>query len=437
MSKIGIIIQREYKTRVVKKSFIIMTFLSPLLFAAIMVIPLWLSSAKNTENKVIAVVDHTNEYAQAIPSNESYQFEIAKEPNQDIGKSKLSSDYYAILLISGDLMKDSTAVTLYSQKQINLDLKSYIADHLSKYVENKKLEASHIPNIRQIIKASQTPVNVTTVKLDNNGNEVITSTDIATFIGAMATFLIYLFIFMYGAQVMRGVVEEKTNRIVEIIISSVRPFEMMMGKIIGIALVGLTQFLLWILLTVIITNVAGIAMFGSTFSQLQQSAQMTAVQDHNATHQLILGLIQGLQGINFAEIIGFFLFYFVGGYLLYASLFAAIGSAVDNETDTQQFMLPITIPIIFAFYAAFYSLQNPDGPLAFWCSIIPFTSPIVMMVRLPFDVPLWEKLLSVSLLIITFLSTTWLAAKIYRTGILMYGKKITWKEMWKWLRYSN
>jgi ABC-2 type transport system permease protein len=437
MSKIGIIIQREYKTRVIKKSFIIMTFLSPLLFAAIMVIPLWLSSAKTTESKTIAVVDRTDEYAQAIPSNESYQFEIAKEPNQDIGKSKLSSDYYAILLISGDLMKDSTAVTLYSQKQINLDLKSYIADHLSKYVENKKLEASHIPNIRQIIKESQTPVNVTTVKLDSNGNEVITSTDIATFIGALATFLIYLFIFMYGAQVMRGVVEEKTNRIVEIIISSVRPFEMMMGKIIGIALVGLTQFLLWILLTVIITNVAGIAMFGSTFSQLQQSAQMTAVQDHNTTHQLVLGLIQGLQGINFVEITGFFLFYFIGGYLLYASLFAAIGSAVDNETDTQQFMLPITIPIIFAFYAAFYSLQNPDGPLAFWCSIIPFTSPIVMMVRLPFDVPLWEKLLSVSLLIITFLSTTWLAAKIYRTGILMYGKKVTWKEMWKWLRYSN
>ena len=211
----------------------------------------------------------------------------------------------------------------------------------------------------------------------------------------------------------------------------------MMGKIIGIALVGLTQFLLWVLLTVIISNVAGIAMFGSPISQLQQSSHFAVLQDHNTTHQLILGLIQGLQGINFVEIIGFFLFYFMGGYLLYASLFAAIGSAVDNETDTQQFMLPVTIPIIFAFYAAFYSLQNPDGPLAFWCSIIPFTSPIVMMVRLPFDVPLWQKLLSVSLLIITFLSTTWIAAKIYRTGILMYGKKITWKEMWKWLRYSN
>jgi ABC-2 type transport system permease protein len=437
MSKIGLIIQREYKTRVVKRSFIVMTFLSPLLFAAIMVIPLWLSTAKDTEAKTIAVVDRTDEYAQALPSNESYQFEIAKEPNQDIGKSKLSSDYYAILLISGDLMKDSTAVTLYSQKQVSIDLKAYIADHLSKYVENKKLAATHIPNIRQIIKESQTPINVTTIKLDQHGNEVVTSSDVATFIAAFATFLIYLFIFMYGAQVMRGVVEEKTNRIVEIIISSVSPFEMMMGKIIGIALVGLTQFLLWVLLTVIISNVAGIAMFGSSITHLQQSAQMSTMQDHNATHQVILGLIQGLQGINFVEIIGFFLFYFMGGYLLYASLFAAIGSAVDNETDTQQFMLPVTIPIIFAFYAAFYSLQNPDGPLAFWCSIIPFTSPIVMMVRLPFDVPLWQKLLSVSLLIITFLSTTWLAAKIYRTGILMYGKKITWKEMWKWLRYSN
>ncbi len=437
MSKIGLIIQREYKTRVVKRSFIVMTFLSPLLFAAIMVIPLWLSTVKDTDTKTIAVVDRTDEYAQALPSNESYQFEIAKEPNQDIGKSKLSSDYYAILLISGDLMKDSTAVTLYSQKQVGIELKSYIADHLSKYVENKRLAASNIPNIKQIIKESQTSINVATIKLDSNGNEVVTSSEIATIIGAFATFLIYLFIFMYGAQVMRGVVEEKTNRIVEIIISSVSPFEMMMGKIIGIALVGLTQFLLWVLLTVIISNVAGIAMFGSPISQLQQSSHFAVLQDHNTTHQLILGLIQGLQGINFVEIIGFFLFYFMGGYLLYASLFAAIGSAVDNETDTQQFMLPVTIPIIFAFYAAFYSLQNPDGPLAFWCSIIPFTSPIVMMVRLPFDVPLWQKLLSVSLLIITFLSTTWIAAKIYRTGILMYGKKITWKEMWKWLRYSN
>ncbi|MBB3186847.1 ABC-2 type transport system permease protein [Microbacter margulisiae] len=413
-----------------------MTFLSPLLFAAIMLIPLWLSTAKDTEHKTIAVVDYTNMYAQALPSNATYHFEIVQAPQQDIGKSKLSNDYYAILVISGNLMHDSTAVALYSQKQVGFELQSYIADHLNKYVENQKLEASHIPNIKQIIKASQSSIQVATIKLNANGQEIVTSSEVAAVIGALATFLIYLFIFMYGAQVMRGVVEEKTNRIVEIIISSVRPFELMMGKIIGIALVGLTQFLLWVLLTVIISNVAGIAMFGSSLAGIQQSTQLTAGTQSTA-HHAILSIIQGLQGINFVEIIGYFIFYFIGGYLLYASLFAAIGSAVDNETDTQQFMLPVTIPIIFAFYAAFYSLQNPDGPLAFWCSIIPFTSPIVMMVRLPFDVPLWQKLLSSGLLIITFLSTTWLAAKIYRTGILMYGKKISWKELWKWLRYSN
>ena len=233
---------------------------------------------------------------------------------------------------------------------------------------------------------------------------------------------------------MRGVVEEKTNRIVEVIISSVKPFELMMGKIIGIALVGLTQFLLWIGLTFVLSNIATFAMFGTSLSNLQAGA---AMQGATTTQHVAMSIFQGLQGINLVEIISYFIFYFLGGYLLYASLFDAVGSAIDNETDTQQFMMPITIPILFAFYAAFYSIENPDGPLAFWCSLIPFTSPIVMMVRLPFDVPLWEKLLSVGLLIVTFIGTTWLAGKIYRTGILMYGKKPSWKEMWKWLRYKN
>lgn len=437
MNKIGIIIKREYTTRVLKKSFIIMTFVSPLIFAAIMVIPLWLSTSKDTgERKTIVIVDQTNQFAQAIPSNDLFHFEVAKEPNKELNKSTLSKNYYAILLISGDLTKDTTAVTLFSQTQVSMELKSYIADHLNKYIENKKLEASNIPNIKQIIKDAQSNVHVTTIKLDSNGKETVTSTEVATIIGALATFLIYLFIFMYGAQVMRGVVEEKTNRIVEVIISSVRPFQLMMGKIIGIALVGLTQFLLWVILTIIITNAAGLAILGDSMFNLQQSAQVVTSQSHSA-HQAIFEILQGLQGINFLEITGLFIFYFLGGYLLYASLFAAIGSAVDNETDTQQFMLPVTIPIIFAFYAAIYSLENPDGPLAFWCSIIPFTSPIVMMVRLPFDVPFWEKLLSAVLLVVTFLFTTWIAAKIYRTGILMYGKKTTWKEIWKWIRYSN
>jgi len=436
MNKIGIIIKREYTTRVLKKSFLVMTFVTPLLFAAIMVIPLWLSTSKDAGTKTIVIVDQTNQLSQAIPSNEAFHFEVAQEPDKAINKETLSKDYYAILVISGDLTKDSTAVTLFSQTQVSMELKSYIADHLSKYIENKKLEASNIPNIKQIIKNAQTPVRVSTIKLDSNGKETVTSTEVATIVGALTTFLIYLFIFMYGAQVMRGVVEEKTNRIVEVIISSVRPFQLMMGKIIGIAFVGLTQFLLWVILTVVISNAAGMAIFGNSIANLQQTAPNVSL-DNQSVQQAIVSILQGLQGINLWEITGFFIFYFLGGYLLYASLFAAIGSAVDNETDTQQFMLPVTIPIIFAFYAAVYSLQNPDGPLAFWCSIIPFTSPIVMMVRLPFDVPLWEKVLSSALLIISFLFTTWIAAKIYRTGILMYGKKTTWKEIWKWIRYSN
>ncbi|MDP4203676.1 MAG: ABC transporter permease [Bacteroidota bacterium] len=436
MNKIGIIIRREYTTRVAKKSFIIMTFLSPLLFAALIMVPLWLSGIKDNETKKIAIVDFTNEYGKVLKSDKQYVFVPVQERIQNIGNSQLKKDFYAVLLIKGDLVRDSTAATLYSEKQVGIELESTVSRQLSEYVENKKLDAYHVANIKQMVEKARTKIDVTTIKLDEKGNSKVTSSIVATIIGGLSTFLIYMFIFMYGVQVMRGVVEEKTNRIVEVIISSVKPFELMMGKIIGIALVGLTQFLLWIVLTLIISNIAGFALFGTSISNLQAGAQLQGASTSGA-QQAMMTVFQGLQGINLVEIVSYFIFYFLGGYLLYASLFAAVGSAVDNETDTQQFMMPITIPILFAFYAAIYSIENPDGPLAFWCSIIPFTSPIVMMVRLPFDVPLWEKLLSVGLLVITFIGTTWLAGKIYRTGILMYGKKPSWKEMWKWLRYKN
>jgi len=435
MGKIGIIIRREYTTRVVKKSFLLMTFLTPLFFAAMIVIPLWLSTIKDTGKREIAVVDVTNEYAQALASNAVYQFIIVQQPAGDIGKSDLKNQFYAIVAISGDLVKDSSAVTVYAEKQIDLELKNYIANQLNRYVENKRLESYQIPNIKQIISSSQAHVKVTTIKLDAKGNEVVTSSEIATVIGGVTTMLIYLFIFLYGVQVMRGVVEEKTNRIIEVIVSSVKPFELMMGKIIGIALVGLTQFLLWVVLTGIISSVAGVAFWGN-MSHLQTTAPMNGTEV-TQSQQIALNMLSGLQGINFTEIAVYFLIYFLGGYLLYASLFAAIGSAVDNDTDTQQFMMPITLPILFAIYAAIYSIRNPDGPLAFWCSIIPFTSPIVMMVRLPFDVPAWQLVLSITLLIFTFIGTTWLAGKIYRVGILMYGKKPSWRELLKWIRYKN
>ena len=249
-----------------------------------------------------------------------------------------------------------------------------------------------------------------------------------------------MFIVIYGAQVMTGVVQEKTNRIVEVMISSVKPFELMMGKIIGIALVGLTQFMMWVLLTSAI-------LFGlsTTFAKDMDMAKMQELQEMsqkgiqgmptNEINVKVADFMTAVNGLDFVQIIVLFVIYFLGGYLLYASLFAAIGSAVDNETDTQQFSMPIMLPIIFAIYAGIFSAENPDGPLAFWCSMIPFTSPIVMMVRLPFDVPFWQIALSISILILSFIGTTWMAGKIYRTGILMYGKKTSWKEMWKWLRY--
>lgn len=242
--------------------------------------------------------------------------------------------------------------------------------------------------------------------------------------------IIYMFIVLYGGQVMSGVVQEKTSRIVEVIVSSVKPFQLMMGKIIGIALVGLTQVLLWVVLTLVLSVLA-------TSLMGLEPAAMAGVQElpQDSMEQSATKLYSMLSGFDFVEMFIYFILYFVSGYLLYASLFAAVGSAVENETDTQQFSMPLTIPIIFAIYAAIYSAQNPDGPLAFWCSLIPFTSPVVMMVRLPFGVPFWQIVLSIGILILSFILTTWMAGKIYRTGILMYGKKVTWTELWKWLRY--
>jgi len=440
MSKISLIIKREYTTRVMKKSFIILTFLTPLLFAGMITVPLWLSGIKDSNKKHIVVIDKTHSYSQVLKSNESYIFDFVDKPVDQIKKENADKDekeFTALLLISGDLSKNPKAVALYSDKQVNLELKSYISGTLNKYVEQQKLEAYNIPKLKEMVEKSKSNIDIPTIKWGDNGQEKEGSAELALVIGMISAFVIYMFIIIYGAQVMAGVVQEKTSRIVEVIISSVKPFELMMGKIIGIALVGLTQFLMWIILT------GGILFVGTWFfgggidiNAVQQANQMGMQSMHGAQSpgeiQQILAM---LHGFDFMQIIILFVLYFLGGYLLYASLFAAVGSAVDSETDTQQFSLPLTLPIVFAIYAAVYSAQNPDGPLAFWCSMIPFTSPIVMMVRLPFDVPIWQIVLSLSILVLSFIGTTWMAGKIYRTGILMYGKKVTWKEMWKWLKY--
>lgn len=439
MSKISLIIKREYSTRVMKKSFILLTFLTPLLLVGMVALIVYLGTIKDDKVKNIVVIDKSGLYRDVLKNNESYSFSFSDATLEQMkNKEEKESGFEALLYISNDLSKDSTAATMYSEKQVNLELKSYVSGLLNKYIEEQKLASYNIPNLKAMVDKSRTDIDMKTIKWSENGAEKEGSAELALVIGMITAFIIYMFIVIYGAQVMSGVVQEKTNRIVEVVISSVKPFELMMGKIIGIALVGLTQFLMWVLLTGAILFGLSTAFAKDLDMDKLQKMQEISQKGMAATPEIndkMVNLITAINGLDFVQIVTLFIVYFLGGYLLYASLFAAIGSAVDNETDTQQFSMPIMLPIIFAIYAGIFSAENPDGPLAFWCSMIPFTSPIVMMVRLPFDVPVWQIALSISILVLSFIGTTWVAGKIYRTGILMYGKKVSWKEMWKWLKY--
>lgn len=441
MSKIGIIIKREYLNRVSKKSFLILTFLTPILFSALIFVPLWLSSIKGDEVKNVVILDRTGVYAPLFENTDNYKF---IEGTESLEKYKSSDDksVFAILSITDNLLENPKAATLYSEKQIPGELSRIVNQTLSRYLENAKMATYNIPNLKEIIKESQIKFEINTIKWSEDGGESESSALVASIVGMLFTVISYMFIMVYGAMVMQGVMEEKTNRIVELMVSSVRPFQLMMGKIIGIGFVGLTQMLLWAILT--LTLIMGgqfLFMGGTVDAQMMQQGAMMGANGAmpgmaEASQEPAVKILGMLQTINWAEIGFFFVIYFIGGYMLYASVFAAIGSAVDSQEDTQQFMTPIMVFMMFSLYAGIYSMENPDGPLAFWCSLIPFTSPIVMMIRLPFEIPLWEKLLSIGLLYITFIGTIWFSAKIYRVGILMYGKKPTIKEMTKWLKYK-
>lgn len=438
MSKIGLIIKREYLRRVSKKSFILLTFLTPFLFAALVFVPLWLSSIKGDEVHTIAILDSTGKYAPLFEDTETYRF-IHSDQSMDTYKQIPDKEIFAFLTITEDLLENPKAATLYSKKQIPGELSRLVNMTLKKQIESDKLATFNIPNLKEIIKESKINFNIQTIKWGDDGSEKQSSSVVASITGVIFTMLIYMFIMIYGAMVMQGVMEEKTNRIIEIMISSVKPFDLMMGKIIGIGFVGLTQVFLWAIMTLILITGGSFLVGGGIDNEMLQSGMALNANPNIAmmsTQQPSNEWIEVLGTINFAEIGILFVVYFIGGYLLYSSLFAAIGSAVDSQEDTQQFMLPVTLLLVFALYAGIYSMENPDGPLAFWCSMIPFTSPIVMMVRMPFEVPLWQIVLSVGLLYICSIGFTWLSAKIYRVGILMYGKKPSIKEMIKWLRYK-
>jgi len=443
MNKIKLIIQREYLTRVKKTSFIVMSILGPIIIASIFIVPLWLQKFESQQIKHIAVIDESRILMPTIKSTETVMFtDLGNTTLEDAQKTYAKDGYYAVLFIPKNIL-NSTAVQIFSNRQPDFGLKQYIAKLIEKDLETLKLLKSNVNP--DLLKAVQTPIFVQTIKWTGDGREVEVTMEMKTIIGTVASMLIYIFIFMYGSQVMRGVVEEKVNRIVEIIISSVRPLQLMIGKITGIMMVGLTQFALWIVISFSVIWMAQVTLFPEPLAPTAanptatiDSKVMTQVQALGQDdYQYAMDIFGSVSNVNWTIMIVSFLFFFVCGYLLYAAMFAAVGSAVDSESDTQQFIMPLTVPMVISLLMIQVILNNPDGSIAFWMSMIPFTSPIAMMARIPFGVPIWQVVLSSLILISTIIIMAKLAAKIYRTGILMYGKKVTFKELYKWVRYSS
>ncbi len=442
MNKILLIIRREYITRVKKKTFIILTLLGPVLMAALVSISVYVTQLESEQIRNILVKDESGRFKDNLTDSKNIDFTFTLIENIESVKHVFySGKYYALLIITED--PENKNIELLSENQSDINTKMYISSRIEEKIRSDKLKELGIN--METIDAIKPNVHIRTIKIKPDGSEELSSTEAALAIGYISAFLIYMFIFIYGAMVMRGVIEEKTNRVVEILISSVKPFQLMMGKIIGIALVALTQFLLWVVLGFVIISITqtliGTNAVPDTNQLTEQMMQGTNLPDEmqniNGDNQVLNDVLQSIMNLPITLIIFSFIFYFIGGYLLYASLFAGIGGAVDNEADTQQFMLPLTIPLILALVVAQAIIQNPEGPAAFWFSVVPLTSPVIMMLRIPYGVPTWEIILSMSTLIITFIGSTWVAAKIYRIGILVYGKKFSYKDLWKWLRFNG
>ena len=440
MNTIFLIIKREYLVRVRKKSFIIMTILGPVLIFGFYAIIGW-AAVSSINQKKIAVIDESGRFAGKFKNDDETLYSFPKQSLAEAKKTFVKQDYNALVFIPKDVIEHPKTVQIFAEKSVSLAMQSNIERAISREIETIKLEQAGIT--QKIIEDAKVNVDAQTISLSEAGEK--SSNGIATtIISGFCALLIYISVLIYGTQVMRGVMEEKTNRIVEVIISSVKPFQLMLGKIIGVALVGLTQFLLWIVLTVGLITVGSSVLGQKETAQSAMTARMNGmpggmeVQRKMATAENpVANIMEAIETLPIRLIVACFLFYFLGGYLLYSALFGAVGAAVDSETETQQFMFPIMMPIIAAIAFAQIAVRDPDGPLAFWTSMIPFTSPVVMMVRVPFGVPGWQLALSMGLLVLGFMGTTWLAARIYRVGILMYGKKTSFRELSKWVFYKG
>lgn len=442
-NKIGIIIGREFNERVRKKSFIITTLLTPLLIIALMIAPALIISYSGGEKKQIAVVDESGIIANNLQSNDEIIFEKFDAPISSV--RMLPEDaFFAILYIGEDIITNPTAAHLYTNSTIGIGTETNISSQIESIIETEKLKQYNIENIQEIMAQIETKISLQSFKnknsdadtdSPNSNNAKATSSIVATVIAYVLSFMLYMFLIIYGAMVMQSVIEEKNNRVLEVMVSSVRPFSMMLGKILGVASVAVVQILIWLA----ILFVAGYLLVPSLLPD-EIIAALAMSQQGIATPDADIDLLQALVTLTdigyLLKICIALLLFMVGGFLLYAALFAAVGSSVDNPQDAQQLQLPITMPIILSLIIMTTVINDPTSTIAFWCSMIPLTSPIVMMARIPYDVPTWEIVVSLILLYATFAVAVWGASKIYRVGILMHGKKPTLKELWRWMRYK-
>lgn len=462
IKKLNIIIAREYLNKVKKKSFLFITFGVPILFVLMYVAIIFIMLKTTDESKLVAVHDSSGIVMPTLENNDILSYVDFTMNDLDSMKNNLKGLGADILLVISplDSVAKTVSATTYSEKPLGMETSQIINNHINNAVEQYRIESYGIEGLDKIMSDVKSNVSLKTYTVDDAGEETITESGVYMALSLILSMMLYLFIALFSGMVMTSVIEEKSSRVVEVLMSSVKSTELMFGKIIGVALVALTQFLLWIVLSgVLITVVGGIWGFDKVMGAAGTANEMTqvpgmqagdlgdtmnlgAVMEKAAADTIsVAGEPTGMQAVmstlthlNYAEIIISFLLFFVFGYLLYASLFAAIGSAVENEADTQQLQIPVTIPLLIGFFIAFYAFKAPDSPIVFWGSMIPFTSPIVMLARIPFGVPFWQLALSMVLLILTFVICAWASAKIYKAGILMYGKKSTFKDLWKWLK---
>lgn len=440
MGKIGIIAGREFNERVRKKSFIITTILMPIAFVAIMFVPALMMNIQSDDTREIVVVDQSGTIAEGLQNTNNLSFTPSDKSVEELTAEQ--QDIFGILIIGKDVATNPSNVQLLTYESSTINIESEITEQIREIIESEKLKAYNIEDIDSILEAIKTPVSLKVKQLGESGETKESSSMLNIALAYIFGFLIYMFVFLYGNMVMQGVIEEKSNKVMEVMVSSVKPFELMMGKILGIASVAVTQFVIWVVFILVVGGAAmslfgvGDMMAAASASAAMDPAAMMGTQMPSLDDETLSILRTVTDPAYLLRILGGFLVYFVGGYLLYAAMFAAVGSAVDNEKDTNNLQLPITIPLILAIFVMMSAMQDPHGPLAFWFSMIPFTSPVVMMVRLPYGVPGWELALSIGLLFVTFIAMVYLAGKIYRVGVFMYGKKPTFAELAKWLRYK-